>query len=175
MELILMSDDFMLDELRERNMQRRIDNERERCALLAETLAMSYESRAKTYRKDGECTTRSLWPPFKKMTYVVPGIERSAKALDAAAAGLRVVALGCRLGWDPRTPDENERTAWGPCSRCPAPMDCGSWQSCERGLDPQEIAREFLSIENERIGPDPVHDKVGVHPPGRNPTVGEII
>ena len=105
-----MSDDFILDELRERNIQRRIDNERERCARLAETLAISNETRAEMYRKDGKMTTCSFWPPFKKTTYVDPDIEHSAQMLDLAAIALHTVALGCRAGWDPRpVPDENER------------------------------------------------------------------
>ncbi len=37
-------------------------------------------------------------------------------------------------------PDPNEKievspaAVWKPCSSCPAPIDCASWCSCERGL-----------------------------------------
>lgn len=142
-----MSDDFMLDELRERNMQRRLTDECERCALLAETMALSNETRAAQYRKDGTRITRLFWPPFKKTTDVDPDIEHDAKMLEIAAIGFRTVALGCRAGWDPRTPAENERIdVWRPCLRCTAPMDCASWKCCERGLSDEEIARDVIPL-----------------------------
>ena len=38
----------------------------------------------------------------RKVQCVLPAWEQAAKVLDAAARSLRVVATGCRAGWDPR-------------------------------------------------------------------------
>lgn len=57
--------------------------EREHCAKLAEYLAEKWEAAAVKMRADGEFAYAD-----------------QAKALDAAAFGLRTVAQGCRDGWD---------------------------------------------------------------------------
>jgi hypothetical protein len=79
------------------------EDERERCALLAEALATRFEASAVRSRKDGSYTTMSLWPPFRSVTCVKPNWEKHAQALEAGAHALRyAIARGCREGWDPR-------------------------------------------------------------------------
>lgn len=77
-------------------------DERERCALLNEALAKIHEDNAQRIRKDGSYTVRALWPFWSKVVVVKPGWEREARVLEAAGRSLRVVARGCREGWDPR-------------------------------------------------------------------------
>lgn len=129
----------------------------ERCALLCEMRADISRASAAKIRKDGSYTTRAIWPPFKRMTYVMPKWERQALLFDDVARAFNVVAGGIRAGWDPRkvaphersdekitivetgvdgdptlrTIDETKPTF--PCFGCSTPMDCASWQCCERG------------------------------------------
>lgn len=84
----------------ERNVR---EDERERCALLAEALATRFEASAARSRKDGSYTTMSIWPPFRNVVCVKPNWEKHAQALEAGAHALRyAIARGCREGWDPR-------------------------------------------------------------------------
>lgn len=81
-----------------------IADERERCALLAETLAERWEASAAGLRKRGGYWSRSIWPPFRKVWFVMAKWEQAARDTEAAANGLRTIAEGCRKGWDPRKP-----------------------------------------------------------------------
>lgn len=116
---------------------RAVRDEIERCALLVEMRADISRKSAAKLRKDGSYKTWSLWPPFKSVTLVAPKWERNASLFDDVARAFDVVAHGIRAGWDPRdlykpSPDERIKPSF-PCFNCPAPMDCGSWQCCERG------------------------------------------
>lgn len=75
-----------------------LEDERERCALLAEELAAIHVRSARRMRDHGQ--TRMFWVGPR---YVIPAIERDAKFLDTAAHSLRTVAHGIREGWDVRT------------------------------------------------------------------------
>lgn len=68
-----------------------VQAERDRCANLVRDLAEIWAGTAAKVRKEGSFTTRSLWPPFKKVTVVRPGWERYAVQVDDAVAGLRVL------------------------------------------------------------------------------------
>lgn len=143
--------DLSEDELFAMERAHRAD-ETERCALLNEQLATIHEASAARLRAEGSYTTRFLW--FKPVRYVRLQWERDARVLDRAAHGLRLVAHCIRMGYDPRKLQPHERDAeqmvvlrtgvdgdpslhtvdaWMPCPKCVVPMDCGSWQSCERG------------------------------------------
>lgn len=74
----------------------------ERCALLNEQLARIFEVRAAKLRAEGSYTTRALWPFGKIVTVVMPRFERAAQTREDTARSLRIIAGGCRAGWDPR-------------------------------------------------------------------------
>jgi hypothetical protein len=93
------------------------EEESERCALLAETLASIHEASAARARKEGSYVVRALWPFGARSVVVRPGAERTARIMEAAASSLRVVATACRAGWDPRTiveQDPNEQAHFAP-------------------------------------------------------------
>jgi hypothetical protein len=95
-----------------------VAKERERCALLAEALAFVWERSARKMRERGTYTTRALWPPLKKMTFVAPAFERAAKDIESAAKGLRdAVVVGIRAGWKPlpefAEPAETDKADFG--------------------------------------------------------------
>lgn len=87
---------------------RGVADERERCALLAETLAARWEASGARLRDEGTYYVRALWPPFKRVKCVTPRREQAAKDIEAAAHGLRTIAQGCREGWDPRKIEPHE-------------------------------------------------------------------
>lgn len=196
--------------------RRAVDDERERCYLLCKMRGDISRASAAKLRKDGTFTTRSIWPPFKRVTCVFPKWEEAAHDLDLVAEAFYAVAKGIREGWDPRNiPGADEKVTIGkgpmmpigyqindvgytvpisehddpmcsdaalagyrvtvlktadkirikppcecqekmgndfwylptgaclrddktctkgfPCHECGDPMDCGSWQCCERG------------------------------------------
>lgn len=80
-------------------------DEIERCSMLNDMLAGIHEASAARIRKAGEFTTRSIWPPFKKVTFVMPRAEKDAQIIEAAARSLRASAACMRAGYDPRTVD----------------------------------------------------------------------
>jgi hypothetical protein len=86
-------------------------DETERCARLCEALAIVHETSAARTRRERTFTSRAIWPPGKLVTFVMPGAERDARALEAAADGHRTVARCIRLGYDARKlePDPSEK------------------------------------------------------------------
>lgn len=127
-----------MSDLSEDELHKMIDDavrdETERCALLCEMRADIALVSATKIRTAGTFTARSIWPPFKKETFVAPKWEKAAQEMEAVAQAFNSVGHGCRAGWDPRKikPDEKIKPTF-PCFGCPSPMDCGSWQCCERG------------------------------------------
>lgn len=79
-----------------------IEDEKERCALLCDSLATSLEKAADQIEKDGSFTTRALWPLGKRVTSIMPKFKTAAASRRAAAQAIRVLSQGCREGWDPR-------------------------------------------------------------------------
>ena len=75
--------------------------ERERCARLNEALAEKFEASAARVRVAGSFNTRSLWPPFRKITVIAEKWDRTARDIEAAARSLRTVAHCIREGYDP--------------------------------------------------------------------------
>lgn len=93
----------------ERVARKAIVQERERCALLAETLCLVWERTAAKMRREGTVTTRSIWPPFRKYTFVMPPFEKAAKDIDAVVKGIReAVVHAIRKGWAPLDIDQRE-------------------------------------------------------------------
>jgi hypothetical protein len=90
-------------------------HERERCALLAEGLALKWEASAKRMRTEGSYWGGWLW----RKRYVLPKWEKAARDIDAAAHGLRIIAMGCRGGWDPRKLDPDPSAGVHPPGRLP--------------------------------------------------------
>lgn len=74
--------------------------ERERCATLVNELATMWENTATHVEKEGTFTSRSLWPPFKKMTFVMKPWKQYADTLRAATEGLRMIHKGIVEGWE---------------------------------------------------------------------------
>jgi hypothetical protein len=81
-----------------------VADERERCALLCEQRAEITEREAANIRERGKISaTTWRWPLFVGQTTTVhPKAERAAKALEASARSFRMLAHGCRVGWDYR-------------------------------------------------------------------------
>jgi hypothetical protein len=74
-----------------------VQAERERCATIADGLAVKWETTAQKIRLRGQ--HRFLFVgPF----YTLPRAEADAKAVEAAASGLRTVASLIRAGATPR-------------------------------------------------------------------------
>jgi hypothetical protein len=71
-------------------------NEAERCALLAEMLAESWQRSADKLRREG--TRKTLFGRER----LDRRYERAVGDIEAAIHGLRAVALACRRGYDPR-------------------------------------------------------------------------
>lgn len=76
------------------------ENERERCALIAENLAERWERGADLLRKQHTRNRLFLGP------IVSYEAERGAREIEAAANGLRAVAMCCRKGYDVRTAEK---------------------------------------------------------------------
>lgn len=68
-----------------------VQAERDRCALICETVAQNWERMAAETRADGSFTTRALWPPTKLVTVVRPAWEKAACHFEAAANAMRRV------------------------------------------------------------------------------------
>lgn len=67
--------------------------ERQRCWDICQGLAEEWQASAARIRLEGSFTTRSLWPPFKKVTVVLPGWEKAARDIEAAVTGLRTIQI----------------------------------------------------------------------------------
>lgn len=93
----------------ERVARKAIVQERERCALLAETLCLVWERTAAKMRAQSAVTTRSIWPPFRKYTFVAPAHEKAARDIEAVVKGIReAVVEAIRKGWAPLDIDQRE-------------------------------------------------------------------
>lgn len=110
-----------------------IRDERERCIAVVKLRADIARDSAKTLRQRGSFPSWefNLWPPRARRVTVVAGKwEQAARNQEAYAHSLDVVCDIIVKGFDPRKP--NPKMTF-PCKGCPAPMDCGSWNCCERG------------------------------------------
>lgn len=85
-----------------------VKDERERCALLAEDLAGRWEFSAAKFRATGTFQGWEFTPWPRRAWFVTPQWEKAAKDTEAAAHGLRTVALGIREGWDTRKLDAGD-------------------------------------------------------------------
>lgn len=81
-----------------------VQTERDRCALICETVAKNWERLAAETRAEGSYTTRAVWPPFKPVTFVMPKWERNASHLESAAAAMRLVKKHIESGAVPPAP-----------------------------------------------------------------------
>lgn len=75
-----------------------IERERERCAGICDALATQWEAGASRIRTEGSFNTRSIWPPFRKITVVAPRFEQVARDIEGAAGGVRSIAALIRNG-----------------------------------------------------------------------------
>lgn len=75
-----------------------VEAERARCASLCDELASRWERQAAGVRDLGTYYTRK-WFFGEKVAHVLPGYEKVALDIEAAAHGLRTIERGIREGW----------------------------------------------------------------------------
>lgn len=73
--------------------------ERARCVGLCNMMAEKLQNRAVEIRAARTFTSRSLWPPFRKQFFVMPGAETGAQQHDEAARIVRSIAKAIDAGW----------------------------------------------------------------------------
>lgn len=89
----------------ENAIRRTLERERQRCADLAESLALVWERSAAKVRAQGTYTTG--W--WCRTTRVRPLYEKAARDIEAAAQGVRNGIMDpIRLGWTPLSHDQRD-------------------------------------------------------------------
>lgn len=76
-----------------------VQAERDRCVEWCERLARIFDDSAAKLRADGSFTTRSLWPPFKRVTVVHHNWEKIAVEKDNAANAVRALERAIKENW----------------------------------------------------------------------------
>lgn len=94
----------MNDRVHDSIVEEAVTAERERCAKLCILRGDISRESAKRLREAGTYTTRAIWPPFKKMTFVAPKWEASAQNFEGVGAAFDMVAECIRKGYDPDKP-----------------------------------------------------------------------
>jgi hypothetical protein len=98
------------DDIRRDEAKRVKAEETERCALLCEMRGDIARASASKLRTDGTFTSRSIWPPFKLGTFVMPKWERAARDMEQVGEAFDMVAHCIRKGYDPRDLQPHEKS-----------------------------------------------------------------